>query len=64
MDDVVLNKAAAIERCVRRVRQEHASDDANLESDISRQDEIVEEIVARHLDEVAAFAQAMVRRYG
>jgi hypothetical protein len=29
-DDVLINKAAAIERAVRRVREEHAGDDGNI----------------------------------
>jgi uncharacterized protein YutE (UPF0331/DUF86 family) len=41
MDDVVLNKVAAIERCVRRVREEHAGDDSVLERDLTKQDSIV-----------------------
>jgi len=41
MDDVVLNKAAIIERCVRRIREEHAGDDRRLTEDITRQDSIV-----------------------
>lgn len=41
MDDVVLNKAAAIERCVHRVREEHAGDDSALERDLTKQDSIV-----------------------
>src|SRR5204862_3354274 len=41
MDDVVLNKAAIIERCVRRVREEHAGDDRRLTEDITRQDSII-----------------------
>ncbi len=40
-DDVLLNKAAAIERAVRRVREEHAGDDQNLLSNQTRQDAIV-----------------------
>jgi uncharacterized protein YutE (UPF0331/DUF86 family) len=40
-DDVTLNKAAIIERCVARVREEHAGDDANLYDDITRQDSII-----------------------
>ncbi len=40
-DDVTLNKAAIIERCVARVREEHAGDDANLVDDITRQDSII-----------------------
>ena len=40
-DDVLLNKAAAIERAVRRVRDEHAGDDRNLLENHTRQDAIV-----------------------
>jgi uncharacterized protein YutE (UPF0331/DUF86 family) len=41
MDDVVLNKAATIERCVLRVREVHAGEDRNLSADLTRQDSIV-----------------------
>ena len=41
MDDVLLNKAAAIERALRRVREEHAGDDARLLLDQTRQDAII-----------------------
>lgn len=41
VDDVLLNKAAAIERAVRRVREEHAGDDRNLLSNQTRQDAII-----------------------
>jgi uncharacterized protein YutE (UPF0331/DUF86 family) len=40
-DDVLLNKAASIERAVRRVREEHAGDDGNLLSNQTRQDAII-----------------------
>jgi uncharacterized protein YutE (UPF0331/DUF86 family) len=40
-DDVVINKAASIERAVRRVREEHAGDDANLFAHQTRQAAIV-----------------------
>lgn len=40
-DDVLVNKAATIERCIRRVREEHAGDDANLLANQTRQDAIV-----------------------
>jgi uncharacterized protein YutE (UPF0331/DUF86 family) len=40
-DDVLLNKAATIERSVRRVREEHAGDDSNLTSNQTRQDAII-----------------------
>ncbi len=49
-DDVLLNKAAAIERAVRRVREEHAGDDANLQSNLTRQ-----------LDDFLAFARLLLR---
>jgi uncharacterized protein YutE (UPF0331/DUF86 family) len=40
-DDVLLNKAASIERAVKRVRDEHAGDDRNLLDNQTRQDAIV-----------------------
>ncbi|MBI4263941.1 MAG: DUF86 domain-containing protein [Acidobacteria bacterium] len=40
-DDVLLNKAAAIERAVRRVREEHGGDDRNLLANQTRQDAIL-----------------------
>ncbi len=40
-DDVLLNKAAAIERAVRRAREEYGGDDANLLSNQTRQDAII-----------------------
>ena len=40
-DDVLLNKAAAIERAVRRVREEYAVDDGTLSTNQTRQDAIV-----------------------
>lgn len=40
-DDVLLNKAAAIERAVGRARQEYAGDNANLLQNQTRQDAII-----------------------
>lgn len=40
-DDVLVNKAAAIERAVARIREEHGSDDANLTENQTRQDAII-----------------------
>ena len=40
-DDVVLNKASIIERCLRRVREEYADNPTNLHDDITKQDAIV-----------------------
>ncbi|MSP62988.1 MAG: DUF86 domain-containing protein [Myxococcales bacterium] len=41
MDDVALNKAASIERCVRRVREEYAALGGELGADITRQDSVI-----------------------
>jgi uncharacterized protein YutE (UPF0331/DUF86 family) len=40
-DDVILNKAAIIERCVARVRDEYAGDERNLLANLTRQDAII-----------------------
>jgi uncharacterized protein YutE (UPF0331/DUF86 family) len=40
-DDVLVNKAAAIERAVRRVREEYADDARNLLENQTRQDAII-----------------------
>ncbi len=37
-DDVLINKAATIERCVQRAREEYAKDPATFASDCTRQD--------------------------
>jgi hypothetical protein len=37
MDDVVVNKAATIERCVARVREVYADDPEHLTRDLTRQ---------------------------
>ena len=40
-DDVLMNKAAAIERAVQRARDEYGGDDANLLANQTRQDAII-----------------------
>lgn len=40
-DDVVLNKAAIIERCLKRVEEEYGGLPANLRDDFTRQDSIL-----------------------
>lgn len=40
-DDVALNRAAAIERAVQRVREEHGGDDANVRGNQTRQDALI-----------------------
>ncbi|MDB5929676.1 MAG: hypothetical protein JWR60_1383 [Polaromonas sp.] len=37
-DEVLLNKAASIERCVRRAREEYGRDLATFATDFTRQD--------------------------
>lgn len=38
VDDVLINKAATIERCIKRVREEYAKAGSNFATDYSRQD--------------------------
>ena len=40
-DDVLLNKAASIERCLRRITVEYVGHEGELETDYTRQDSIV-----------------------
>ena len=40
-DDVILNKATSIERCLQRIFEEHAGDDNNLFTNQTKQDAIV-----------------------
>lgn len=40
-DDVLINKASIIERCLQRIEEEYQNDPANLYEDITRQDAIV-----------------------
>ena len=40
-DDVVLNKAASIERCLVRIREEYAGDEKNLTANQTKQDAII-----------------------
>jgi uncharacterized protein YutE (UPF0331/DUF86 family) len=41
MDEVILNKFASLEKCIRRIREEYAACKGNLEVDILRQDSVV-----------------------
>lgn len=41
MDDVVLNKAEIIERCVRRVREVYGSDVVGFRDDLTRQESVL-----------------------
>ena len=41
VDDVLLNKAASIERCLKRIADEYVGHENELETDCTRQDSIV-----------------------
>ena len=41
MDDVLINKFASIEKCIRRVREEYKACSGDIENDILRQDSIL-----------------------
>jgi uncharacterized protein YutE (UPF0331/DUF86 family) len=40
-DDVILNKAASIERCLQRILEEYAGDNRNLAANQTKQDAII-----------------------
>jgi len=40
-DDVIVNKAASIERCLRRIQEEYARDVQNLVANQTKQDAII-----------------------
>ena len=41
VDDVLLNKVASIERCLRRIADEYVGHESELETDYTRQDSII-----------------------
>jgi uncharacterized protein YutE (UPF0331/DUF86 family) len=61
MDDIVINKAATIERCLRRVREVFADDERNIYADQTRQDSIVLNI-QRACETAIDLAMHLVRR--
>lgn len=60
-DDVLLNKAATIERCVARAREEYAKDPATFAADITRQDAAVLNI-QRACEACLDMGHAVIRR--
>ena len=60
-DDVVINNAATIERCVRRAREEYAKDPASFATDFTRQDAAVLNI-QRACEAALAMGQHLIRR--
>jgi uncharacterized protein YutE (UPF0331/DUF86 family) len=61
MDDVIINKSAAIERCLKRVREVFADDDKNIYADQTRQDSIVLNL-QRACETAIDLAMHLVRR--
>lgn len=61
VDDVLINKAATIERCVARAREEYQRDPASFASDFSRQDAAILNI-QRACEAALDMGQHLVRR--
>lgn len=60
-DDVRLNKAATIERCLARVREEYGADGEGLATDVRRQDALVLNLL-RACETTIDLAMHLVRR--
>lgn len=60
-DDVLINKAATIERCVRRAREEYAADPAGFATNFTRQDAAILNI-QRACEAALDMGQHLVRR--
>lgn len=60
-DDVLINKAATIERCVARVREEYTSNPATFATDFTRQDAAILNI-QRACEAALDMGQHLIRR--
>jgi uncharacterized protein YutE (UPF0331/DUF86 family) len=60
-DDVLINKAAVIERCVARARQEYAANSATFATDFTRQDAAILNI-QRACEAALDMGQHLIRR--
>ncbi|MSP53688.1 MAG: DUF86 domain-containing protein [Gammaproteobacteria bacterium] len=60
MDDILLNKFASMERCIKRIREEYAKCDGDIERDILRQDSIVLNI-ERACEQCINMGQRLIR---
>ena len=60
-DDVLINKAATIERCVRRAREEYAADPSGFASNYTRQDAAILNI-QRACEAALDMGQHLIRR--
>lgn len=61
VDDVLLNKAATIERCVRRAQEEYAADPASFAQNMTRQDAAILNI-QRACEAALDMGQHLIRR--
>ena len=61
VDDILVNKAATIERCVARAREEYAADPATFASNFTRQDAAVLN-VQRACEAALDMGQHLIRR--
>lgn len=61
VDDVLINKAATIERCVARARQEYASDPVTFAANFTRQDAAILNI-QRACEAALDMGQHLIRR--
>lgn len=61
VDDVLINKAASIERCIARVRQEYDKDPATFATDFTRQDAAILNI-QRACEAALDMGQHLIRR--
>ena len=62
-DDVLLNKAATIERCVARAREEYAANPDEFALNVTSQTlqlPITVNIITHHLDEFTAFTRQIL----
>jgi uncharacterized protein YutE (UPF0331/DUF86 family) len=60
-DDVLINKAATVERCVSRAREEYDRDPSTFDTDLTRQDAAILN-VQRACEAVLDMGQHLVRR--
>jgi uncharacterized protein YutE (UPF0331/DUF86 family) len=61
LDDVLINKAASIERCVARAREEYQRDPATFATDLTRQDAAILNI-QRACEAALDMGQHLIRR--
>lgn len=61
VDDVLLNKAATIERCIKRAREEYAHDPATFATNVTRQDAAILNIL-RTCEAALDMGQHLIRR--